>query len=99
MQLKVQSIHFNADQKLLDFIEEKRAKLSHVYEDIIDGEVFLRLDKSNHSDNKVAEIKLNLPGKVIFAKEQCKTFEEALDLTVEALRKQIQKHKEKLRGA
>lgn len=98
MRIKVQSIHFDADRKLLGFIQEKVDKLILFYEDIIDGEVFLRLDKSSNAENKITEIKLNTPGKVMFAKERCKTFEEATDTAVEALRKQITRHKEKLRG-
>jgi len=99
MKLKVQSIHFDADKKLLSFIQERVDKLLHFYEDIIDGEVFLKIEKAEPAENKVTEIKINIPGKVLFAKEQCKTFEEATDLAVEALRKQINKHKEKVRGA
>ena len=98
MQIKIQSIHFTADKKLLTFVEEKVDKLFQFYDNIVDSEVFLRLDKSDNSENKIAEIKINTPGKTLFAKEQCKTFEEATDVAVEALRKQITKHKEKLRG-
>ncbi|MEP7264599.1 MAG: ribosome-associated translation inhibitor RaiA [Bacteroidota bacterium] len=99
MKVKVQSIHFDADQKLLTFVEEKVDKLRQFYEDIIDSEVFLRLDKSENAENKVAEIRVNTPGKTLFAKERCKSFEEATDNAVEALRKQITKYKEKQRGA
>ncbi len=99
MKVKVQSIHFDADHKLLTFIEEKVDKLRQFYEDIIDSEVFLRLDKSVNSENKIAEIRVNTPGKTLFAKERCKSFEEATDSAVEALRKQITKYKEKQRGA
>jgi putative sigma-54 modulation protein len=95
--IKVQSIHFDADQKLVRFIEEKVDKLLHFYDEIIDGEVFLRLDKASDSENKITEIKLNIPGKVLFAKEQCKSFEEATDIAVEALKKQLTRHKEKIR--
>ena len=98
MKIKVQSIHFTADRKLLKFIEEKVDKLFQFYNSIIDSEVYLRLDKSDNDENKIAEIKINTPGKTLFAKEQCKTFEEATDVAVEALRRQITKHKEKLRG-
>jgi putative sigma-54 modulation protein len=98
MKLKVQSIHFDADRKLLTFVEEKIEKLTHFYEDIIDGEVFLRLDKSSEKENKIAEIKLNTPGKTMFASEQCRSFEEATDSAVDALRRQITKYKEKLRS-
>lgn len=99
MKLKVQSIHFNADKKLLEFIEEKVDKLIHFYDDIIEGEVFLRLDNSTEMKNKITEIKLKTPGKIMFAKQQCKSFEEATDNAVEALRRQLKRHKEKLREA
>jgi putative sigma-54 modulation protein len=97
MKLKIQSIHFDADEKLIAFIEEKVDKLVHFYEDILGGEVYLKIDKSNVLANKITEIKIQTPGKMHFAKEQCKTFEEATDSAVEALRKQITKHKEKIR--
>lgn len=95
MKVKIQSIHFDADAKLLNFVEEKVGKLNTYSNAIIDGEVFLRLDKSSTLDNKVAEIKLLVPGNDLFAKRQCKTFEEATDLAVEALRRQLKKQKEK----
>jgi putative sigma-54 modulation protein len=98
MKLKIQSIHFNADEKLLVFIQEKVDKLMHFYDDILGGEVYLKLDKSDDLENKITEIKLQTPGKVLFASERCRTFEEATDSAVEALRKQITKHKEKMRG-
>jgi putative sigma-54 modulation protein len=98
MQLQVHSIHFDADQKLIDFIQEKIDKLSLFHDQIIGGEVFLRLENSDTNENKVAEIKLLVPGKDLFARRQCKTFEEATDVAVEALRRQIKKHKEKMRA-
>ena len=98
MKIKVQSIHFTADRKLLQFVEEKVDKLLQFYDSIVDSEVYLRLDKSENTENKIAEIKINIPGKTLFAKEQCKTFEEATDVAIEALRKQITKQKEKVRG-
>ena len=80
MKIRVQSIHFNADTKLLDFIQEKVDKLVHFYDQIISGEVFLKLDKSDDTQNKIVQIKIMLPGNDIIAKEQRKTFEEAMDL-------------------
>ncbi|MEN9348799.1 MAG: HPF/RaiA family ribosome-associated protein [Flavobacteriales bacterium] len=93
MQVQVQSIHFDADIKLIKFIEEKLGKLTHIHDRIIKSEVFLRLDKSDINENKIAEIKLAIPGKELFAKKQCRTFEEAADTAVDALRRQIDKHK------
>jgi len=92
------SIHFDADIKLLDFIQKKTDKLNTFYDRIIDGEVFMRLEK-NDVENKVVEIKLNIPGSQLFAKEQSKSFEAATDLAVEALRRQLKKFKEKQKVA
>ena len=94
MKLKMHSIHFDADQKLLDFIQKKVDKLETYYDRMVDGEVFLRLNNSN-TENKTVEIKLNIPGNQLFAKEQAKSFEEAADQATEALRRQIRKFKEK----
>lgn len=96
MKLQMHSIHFDADQKLINFIQRKSDKLDTYYDQIIDGEVFMRLDKNDKSENKIVEIKLNVPGKQFFAKSQNDSFEAAADDAVEALRRQIKKHKEKL---
>lgn len=96
MDIKVHSVHFKADQKLLDFVNDKVTKLQLFFDNIIVGEVFLRLDKSTDKENKIAEVKILIPGKELFAKKQCKSFEEAADSAVEALRRQVSKHKEKV---
>jgi len=96
MDLNVHSVHFDADRKLVDFINNKVNKLELFFDNIISGEVYLRLDKSSKNENKVAEIKLALPGKEVFAKKQCKSFEEAADLACDALRRQVKKHKSKM---
>lgn len=99
MKVKIHSIHFDADQKLIDFVQEKVDKLDHFFDKIIDGEVFLRLDKASNNENKITEIRLNVPGNNLFAKKQSKSFEESTDGAVEALRRQVKKHKEKLKPA
>lgn len=93
--LKIHSVHFDADKDLVNFIHERVDKLANYYDKIIDGEVFLKVENSPDPENKVAEIKLMIPGNDLFAKKQCKSFEEATDLAIEALRKQLKKHKEK----
>ena len=70
----VQSIHFDADQDLVNFIESKVSKLNQFYDRIIDSEVYLKVDKNATNENKIADIRLALPGKELFAKKQCKTF-------------------------
>ncbi len=89
------AIHFKADQKLLSFIQERLNKLEQFNDQIVSAEVYLRLDKDREKENKIAEIKLHVPGKEMFAKKQCKSFEEATNVAVEALRRQIMKEKTK----
>src|SRR3978361_1111779 len=95
MKITVQSIHFTADRKLLDFIQKKVDKLETFYDNIISGEVYLKLENVEDEANKITEIKLMLPGNQLFAKHQCKSFEEATDLAIDSLIKQIGKHKQK----
>ncbi|MEO1050224.1 MAG: ribosome-associated translation inhibitor RaiA [Bacteroidota bacterium] len=94
MKLQMHSIHFDADSKLLDFIQKKVDKLETFYDRMVDGEVFLRLNNEG-IENKTVEIKLNIPGGQLFAKEDAKTFEQATDSATEALRRQIRKYKQK----
>jgi putative sigma-54 modulation protein len=98
MTVKIQSVHFDADKKLLEFIQEKVDKLTQFYDGIINSDVTLRIDKSSDTENKVAEIRIHLPGNDLFAKKQCKSFEEAVDTSLDALRTQVKKHKEKIKG-
>src|SRR5688572_31076286 len=94
MKLQVHSIHFNADSKLLTFIQKKLNKLETFYDRMVDGEVFLRLNNEG-IENKTVEIKLRLPGNQLFAIEKAKSFEEATDLAADALRMQLKKFKTK----
>ncbi len=97
MDIKMHSIRFDADQKLLTFIDTKIKKLPTVYDDIMGAEVFLRLNNDEDRENKLVEIKLDIKGQTVFAKKQCKTFEEATDLSIDALKKQLLKRKTKVR--
>jgi putative sigma-54 modulation protein len=98
MTVKIQSVHFDADKKLLDFINGRVEKLQQFFDGILKCEVILRLDKSSDSENKIAEIQLHIAGNDLFAKRQCKTFEEAIDTSLDALKSQVIKHKEKVKG-
>lgn len=97
MDIKIQSVHFDADKKLIDFIEEKVEKLNHFHDGIILSDIILKLDKAAIPENKVAEIKIHVSGSDMFAKKQCKSFEEAVDTSLEALKKQLMKNKEKVK--
>ena len=95
MRLQVHSIHFDADRKLIDFIQQRVDKLQIFYDRLVKGEVFLRINNEG-IENKTVEIKLSVPGKKLFAKEQARTFEAAVDLATDALRNQLKKFKTRL---
>lgn len=97
MRININSVHFKTDRKLEDFITEKVEKLSSLYDGIVGSEVILKVENTDSPENKIAEIRLEIRGNDLFAKKQCKTFEEATDTAVEALRKQLVKYKEKLK--
>lgn len=95
MKLQIHSIRFDADDKLIEVIKKKLNKLETFYDRIIDGEVFLRIENDESRINKIIEIKLNIPGNQLFAKERARSFEIGADEATEALRRQIKKFKEK----
>jgi putative sigma-54 modulation protein len=97
MKLKVQSIHFDADRKLVNFIQKKIDKLETYFDRMVDGEVFLRLNNEG-VENKTVEIKLNLPGNQLFATEKARSFEAATDQATEALKAQLKKFKTKVKN-
>jgi putative sigma-54 modulation protein len=92
MKLQVHSIHFDADIKLINFIQKKLNKLETFYDRLVDGEVFLRLNNEG-VENKTVEIKLRVPGNQLFAVEKARSFEAATDLAADALRIQLKKFK------
>jgi putative sigma-54 modulation protein len=98
MNIQIHSVRFDADKKLIDFVNQKLVKLTQFSEGIVSAEVYLRLDKDQERENKVSEIKLEYPRGPLFARKQSKTFEEATDQAIDALKKQITKHKAKLKG-
>lgn len=98
MKVSITSVHFKTDQRLEDYIHEKVEKLSGIYDGVIGTEVTLKLDKNEKEGNKIAEIRLLIRGNDLFAKKQSKSFEQATDTAVEALRKQLAKHKQKVKG-
>lgn len=97
MKVNVQSVNFSADKKLISHIQKRLDKLEQFHDRIVDGEVFLKVDNNHTKQNKVTEIKLSMPGQDIVVKKQCSSFEEATDLSTEALKRQLKKHKEKSR--
>jgi putative sigma-54 modulation protein len=98
MNIQIHSVRFDADKKLIEFVHQKLDKLTQLGEGIVNAEVYLRLDKDQERRNKISEIKLDLRGAPLFARKQSKTFEEATDQAISALKKQITKYNQKKRG-
>jgi putative sigma-54 modulation protein len=96
MKVDIQSIHFTADYKLLDFVTKKLEKVQTFYDGIKSTDVYLKVEKDSEKENKTVEVKINLNGNSIFAKEQASTFETATDLVLDKLVAQVKKHKEKI---
>ena len=95
MKVNMQAVHFTADQKLVDFIEKKLSKLDQFYDRITSADVYLKLENTGQVKDKIAEIHINVPGTSLITKESQKTFEAAVDLSIDSLKRQIKRHKEK----
>ncbi len=98
MDTRIESIHFTADSKLKELIQQKLDKLPQYYDRIINATVLLKLESSSKVKDKVVELKVDIPGDVLFAKDTQKTFEAATDNCCSAIERQLKKHKEKLRS-
>ena len=98
MEIKIQSIHFDATEKLQAFIEKKVAKLEKTYEDIQKVEVQLKVVKPAAALNKETSISVAVPGGTQFVQKTCDTFEEGIDQCVDALKVKLTKLKEKSRN-
>jgi len=96
MKIHLTAIHFDADQKLIDYIEKKASKLDQFFDRITDTQVFLKLENSGQVRDKIVEIKLMVPGDTLIATEVSKSFEGAADAAVDNMKRQLSKHKEKL---
>lgn len=98
MEIRIQSIHFDAAEHLQSFIQKKVSKLEKVYDDINTVEVVLKVVRPETAENKEAGVRVGVPNHEFYANKICDSFEEAVDLCVEALGKQMVKHKEKVRN-
>ncbi|MDD7317168.1 MAG: ribosome-associated translation inhibitor RaiA [Prevotella sp.] len=98
MEIKIQSIHFDATEQLQAFVEKKVAKLEKSFEDIQLVEVQLKVVKPATAMNKQASMTAVVPGQKLFVEKTCDTFEESIDLCVDSMKVQLTKFKEKLRN-
>jgi len=96
MEIHVQAINFTADQKLIEYVNQKAERLSRLLDRIQRVEIFLKLEeKHSHIKQKSVEIKVSIPGNVLFASESEKTFEKAFDEALGSIKKQLRKQKSK----
>jgi putative sigma-54 modulation protein len=95
MQIQVQSIHFKADGALIRFIEDKLNKLTLFHPGILSADVYLRVDKDQDRENKHVEVKLGIAGPDLHSSRKATSFEEAVAEVAEALRRQLQKARNK----
>ena len=97
MKVNVHAVNFTVDGKLVDFIQERIDKLEKYYDKVVSSDVFLKVEKTSDKENKIVEIKIHVPGDDFMVKKQCKTFEEAVEQSAEALERLLVKRKEKIR--
>lgn len=99
MNVKIHSIHFDTDEKLESFIHKKLKKVDSIITHIVDAQVTLKLDHNNGTiKDKIAEIKIRIPGKTLFAEERSRLFEESVELATDSIVRQVKKHKDKTRN-
>lgn len=97
MKVNTQAVNFNADQKLIDFIQNRMDKLDLFYDKVIQSDVYLKVENTSDKENKIFEARVKVPGDSFVVKKQCKTFEEGADSAVSSLERQLKRRKEKLR--
>ena len=95
MKVHTQALHFSADKSLIHFIEKKLGKLTQLFDRIIDADVILKLENSGRIRDKIAEVKITLPGGVLYVKESKKTFEASIDSATSSLKRQLIKYKQR----
>ena len=99
MKVFTQSVNFNADKQLIDLIESKVSALIKFHDKIVNAEVFLKVQKTSDKENKIKEIKINIPGSELIVKRETKTFEEGVNAAVDNLKRQLKRSKEKQRDS
>ncbi|AXG72842.1 ribosome-associated translation inhibitor RaiA [Flavobacterium arcticum] len=99
MQVNVHAVNFNVDQKLIGFVQARLDKLEKYYDKVVCSDVFFKLDNTSAKTNKIAEIKVNVPGDEFIVKKQCKTFEEAVELAADSMERLLVKRKQKVRAS
>jgi putative sigma-54 modulation protein len=96
MKVSVHAVNFTVDRKLVDFVQERMDKLEKYYDKVVSSDVYLKVEKTSEKENKIVEVKINVPGDELLVKKQCKSFEEATEMAAESLERMLLKRKEKI---
>ena len=96
MKVNVHAVNFTVDVKLVGFVQERMDRLEKYYDKVVSSDVFLKVEKTSEKENKIAEIKIHVPGDEFIVKKQCKTFEEAVEQSAESIERFLIKRKEKV---
>lgn len=96
MNVKIQTVHFDADEKLLEYVTKKVDKLNTFHDNITKVDVFLKLDNVVHNiKDKVAELRVHVPKHDFFVKASSKSFEESFESALDSMITQIKRQKTK----
>ena len=98
MKVNVHAVNFTVDRKLVVFVQDRLDKLEKYYDRVVNSDVFFKVDNTGKKVNKIAEIKVNVPGDEFIVKKQCKTFEEAVELAADSMERLLMKRKQKIRA-
>ena len=94
MEVNIQSVKFDASKQLIEFVEKKMSRLERFEDSATGVDVVFKLDKDNEKGNKVALVTLHVPGNDILTEQRARTFEEAIDLALDAIKRQIEKRRD-----
>lgn len=96
MNVNIQTVRFDADNKLVEYVNRKLQKLNTFHDRIIKVDVFLKLDNVVHSiKDKIAEIRVHVPRHNFFVKSTSKSFQESFDEAFDSIINQVKRQKEK----
>lgn len=97
MKVNVHAVNFTVDRKLVGFVQDRLDKLEKYYDRVVCSDVFFKVDNTNAKLNKIAEVKISVPGDEFVVKKQCKSFEEAVELAADSMERLLTKRKQKIR--
>jgi putative sigma-54 modulation protein len=97
MKVNVHAVNFTVDRKLVGYVQDRLDKLEKFYDKVVCSDVFFKVDNTSLKENKIAEVKVSVPGDEFVVKKQCKSFEEAVELAADSMERLLMKRKHKIR--